>query len=1006
MMTRPRRNSVEPVRHLRLEPLENRLLLSATVGNQTVELFNTSPALFVENQGQWADESIQFLHQGNGANVAMTDTGPVFQLFRRVGEQEEPFDDGWLGQSEAVPQISLDTTQFSVAFEGANSVTPVGLDRTETYFNYFVGEQDAWRSGVSAYETVAYENLYDGIDLLTWGQRDSLKYEFHVAPGADHHQIQVSYDGIDGLWLDDAGELHVQTSLGELIDEAPYIYQQLDGQQIEVAGEFTLIDANTYTFTITGPYDPTTELIIDPDLAWSTYLGGSDYDYSYGISVDTAGNALVTGKTRSSGWVSGGFDTSYNGGNYDAFVVKLSPTGDHLWSTYLGGSDTDWGKDIAADTKGNALVTGSTASPGWVSGGFDTSYGGGTDDDGFVVKLSPSGDHLWSTYLGGSQSDGGRGVAVDASNNVLVTGLTSSSGWVSGGDDTSHNGYGDAFVVKLSPGGSHLWSTYCGGAESDPGSDIAVDADGNALITGYTYSAPDWVSGGFDTSFNGDIDAFVAKFSPVGGHLWSTYLGGSKIERGFGIAVDAVGNALVTGETSSPGWVSGGLDSSFNGRIDPFVAKLSATGTHVWSTYLGGSEDDKGLGIAADAEGNALVTGSTVSSGWVSGGFDTTYSFGDAFVVKLSPAGGHAWSSYLGGSVTEWGYGIDVDAVGNILVAGTTNSPDWASGGFDTSFNGGNRDAFVARINITQLDAQADAYDVDEDQTLDVSLPGVLENDTHSEGHALTATLADGPSHGQLTLHPDGSFTYAPNSDFHGTDSFTYLATDGDNNSNVATVTITVHSVNDAPLATDDTYTMAVDGMLLVDLPGVLANDTDVEQDALTAVLVDGPAHGEAFTLRDTGSFAYFPEPGYLGPDRFTYKVNDGMDDSAVATVTINVGAASFYPGDADLNGVTDVRDFMLWNVNKFTDGTTWEQGDFDGNGITDVRDFMIWNLHKFTSAPVPTPQVVDEPAMATSLDRAVAGLAWQMEIDRNDDRAEETISAVDKLLASYWPGS
>ena len=191
------------------------------------------------------------------------------------------------------------------------------------------------------YETVAYENLYAGIDLHTFGRRDSLKYEFYVAPGADYRQISVSYDGIDGLWIDDDGALHVETELGQLVDDAPYIYQMVDGQEIEVAGQFALVDDDTYTFEITGAYDPNLELVVDPDLAWSTYLGGSDADKAlFGIAVDGSGNALVTGRTYSSGWVSGGWDTSL-GGDSDAFVVKLSPSGGHLWSTYLGGSESE-----------------------------------------------------------------------------------------------------------------------------------------------------------------------------------------------------------------------------------------------------------------------------------------------------------------------------------------------------------------------------------------------------------------------------------------------------------------------------------------------------------------------------------------------------------------------------------------------------------------------------------------------------------------------------------------
>ncbi len=170
------------------------------------------------------------------------------------------------------------TTQFSVAFDGANATQAVGLDQAETRFNYFVGDIDQHRSNVAGYATVAYPSLYDGIDLHTFGRRSSLKYEFYVAPGADYQQISVSYEGIDGLRIDDAGSLRVTTELGELVDDAPYIYQLIDGQEVEVAGQFLLLDNDTYTFDITGAYDPSVELVIDPDLTWSSYLGGSGGD--------------------------------------------------------------------------------------------------------------------------------------------------------------------------------------------------------------------------------------------------------------------------------------------------------------------------------------------------------------------------------------------------------------------------------------------------------------------------------------------------------------------------------------------------------------------------------------------------------------------------------------------------------------------------------------------------------------------------------------------------------
>ena len=698
-----------PMRPCLLEPLEQRLLLDGVAEDQALQLFSASPALFVQNQGQWADESVRYVHNGSWANVAMTDAGPVFQVFRSarsdgtggVFSNGRPEDISRLGADRGPSEKGV--LQFSASFIGANAVPPVGLAPSESTFNYSVGDQSMWREGVASYEQVAYDGLYDGIGLVTQVQRDSLKYEFHVAPGADYTQIAVRYEGIAGVSPAEDGSLMVNLGgdWGSLTDDAPYIYQMIDGQKVGVGGRFVLADNLTYSFEITGNYDSTHELIIDPDLGWSSYLGGSGDDKAWGVAVDASGNVLLAGRTYSSGWVSGGFDTTY-GGSEDAFVSKFSSSGVHLWSSFLGGSGDDYASSIAVDASGNALVAGGTSSSGWVSGGWDISYNGGYD--AFVVKLSSSGGHLWSSYLGGSGYEEAAGIAIDASGNVLVAGRTSSSGWVWGGGDTTYNGGYDAFVLKLSAFGERVWSTYVGGGNDDYGDGLAVDAYGNALLSGYTDSSS-WVSGGWDVTFNGDHDAFVTKISSSGATIWSSYLGGSGFEEGIGIASDASGNVLVTGYTNSSGWVSGGWDISYNGGYDAFVVKLSSSGGHVWSSYLGGSSWDDGIGIALDAHGNALVAGRSSSSDWVSGGWDMSYggSF-DGFVVKLSSAGGHVWSSYLGGSGWDESMSVAVDAFGNAFVAGFTSSSGWASSGWDTSYNGGS-DAFVAKVTpLVQLE--------------------------------------------------------------------------------------------------------------------------------------------------------------------------------------------------------------------------------------------------------------------------------------------------------------
>jgi len=309
-----------------LEAIEPRLLLDGMTAEQAIELFHTTPVVFIENQGQWADESIRFVHKGQGANIAHTDSGPVFELFREVAGDEAVVPAYMPNDGPDAASAEMEHIRFSASFDGANTVTPVGLGKAETRFNFFLGKQDQWREDVPSYEIVAYESLYDGVDLHTWGRRDSLKYEFHVDPGADYSAIQVRYDGIEGLSLTADGSLAVDLGdeWGQLVDDAPYIYQIVDGAEVAVSGRFVLLNEWTYSFEIEGDYDPAVELIIDPDLSWATYIGGSDWDEGYGIAVDASGSAFVTGFTTSTDF--SGANNAFKG-VLDAFAAKVTSGG-------------------------------------------------------------------------------------------------------------------------------------------------------------------------------------------------------------------------------------------------------------------------------------------------------------------------------------------------------------------------------------------------------------------------------------------------------------------------------------------------------------------------------------------------------------------------------------------------------------------------------------------------------------------------------------------------------
>ena len=650
------------------EHLEPRLLLDGTA-----QLFSALPATFIANAGQW-DASVRYAALSSDGNVLHTTSGPAIQRFG----------------NDAGATVSLQ-------FDGAEAVNPVGRDLAGGRFNFYIGDPSNWVSGVTGYEAVAYDGLYEGIDLLTWGRPGGLKYEFRVAGGADPDSIQMTFAGADELYLKD-GDLHVATSLGELVDDKPAAWQvKPNGKQRNLKARYVLLDADTVAFKLRRNALLGLDVVIDPHVGWSTYVGGSGLDGANAVAVDGSDNILVGGDTGANSWVSGGYDTTHGGSSHeDGFVAKLTTNGQHLWSTFLGGSSTDIVDSIAADGSDNVLAVGNTRSAGWVSGGYDTTHGGGSVEDGFDVKLNADGQHVWSTYLGGSSQDYGGGLAVDGSDNVLAAGYTRSAGWVSGGYDTSYDAQENSFAVKLTSAGAHVWSTYLGGSTA---ADVAVDGSGSAYVSGTT-NDDGWTSGGFDTTYNGGPwDAYVVKISNAGWHVWSTYLGGSGGDRGFAVAIDGASNVLVTGETTSSSWVSGGYDTSFGGGQDSYVAKLTNAGAHSWSTYVGGAESDLTTGIAVDGSNGVLVVGRTDSPDWATGGFDIEYNGGtDAFVTALTSAGAHQWSSYMGGKEREAGGGVAVDGAGNILVAGETRSEKWIAGGPDTEY-GGLQDGFVAKIN-------------------------------------------------------------------------------------------------------------------------------------------------------------------------------------------------------------------------------------------------------------------------------------------------------------------
>jgi beta-propeller repeat-containing protein len=537
-----------------------------------------------------------------------------------------------------------------------------------------------------------------------------VEYRFDVPPGADPRAIRMRYRGADDVAVEgDGRSLRVRTGGRTLREQGLQCFQEIEGARRDVTCSYDVRQDPGGGFDVAlalGPYDRTRALIIDPSIDWSSYLGGSNSDSGYGVTVDASANVYVTGDTTSSDFPpTGGFDSTL--GIHDAFVTKVDGTGAIVWSTYLGGSSFDAGYGIALDSSRNVYVTGETWSADFpATGGFDTVLSGASD--AFVTEINADGSGVaWSTFLGGSgQDETGNAITVDGSGAVYILGTTPSTDFpTTSGFGTSLGGMSDAFVTKIntSPAPIIAWSHYVGGSGNDSGGyGIAHDGMTGTYITGTTYSSDFPTAGGFDTSLGGVRDAFVAVVDGMGGALvWSSYLGGSSYDEGYGLTEAPSGDVYVTGLTASSDFPSaGGFDSTGSGE-DAFVTKINPSHAIAWSSYLGGNGGDQGRGIALEgATENVYVVGYTSAADFpATMGFDTSWGGGfDAFVARIDAAGALTWSSYLGGSADDFGYGVAAYGT-TVYVAGTTWSSDFpAAGGFDTDLSG-MQDAFVTRID-------------------------------------------------------------------------------------------------------------------------------------------------------------------------------------------------------------------------------------------------------------------------------------------------------------------
>lgn len=691
---------------------------------RALEAYGRLPIRFEANA---TDSQIKFLSRGSGYNLLLTSKEAVLALNKSKSKSKNSF--------EAGPAIRM-------KFAGANPQPQLeGLSAYSGRSNYFIGNDPGkWRRNVLNYEKVRYRNLYPGTDLVYYGNQQQIEYDFVVTPGADPGSIKLDFDGVSQIRVDDGGDLVLKAGENEVRQHKAVAYQEVDGRRREIASRYLLGEGGEVSFEI-GAYDRSRPLVIDPVLSYSTFLGRSGDESANAICVDEAGNAYVTGYTLSPDFPTRNpLQAEY--GNGDAFVIKLNPAGsDIIFSTFIGGSNEyDQGDDIALDEAGNIFLAGVTQSSNFPAiNAIQPAFGGGGQDF-FVAKLASDGSRLiFSTYLGGSDAEYSRArLAVDGNGDVSVTGNTQSTNFPTANAFQSVHAPGtvgfpfpypfpprlnqDAIVTKIKSDGSELvFSTYLGGSLDDRGLDLAIDSNENIYVVGYAGSSDFPVARPLQATNGGSTDAFLAKFDKSGALILSTYFGGISSDYGQAISLDGAGNIYLLGMTSSSNFpTASALHSTLSGGSDLFVAKLNSTASTVlYSTYLGGSNNEGAADLKVDAQGNAYITGMTSSNDFPTVNASQTVrdpggrcrlpnytSPADAFIAQLDASGSRlVYSSYLGGQCADSGMGIAIDKVGSIYVVGQTASSNFPTtpGAFQTTSyvrtdSNIYRDAFILKI--------------------------------------------------------------------------------------------------------------------------------------------------------------------------------------------------------------------------------------------------------------------------------------------------------------------
>lgn len=675
---------------------------------QAHETFKSLSSLhyFVPNQGQLKDlngkevSDVKYIFNNGNFRILFSEHSFAYEFIK--AERQYPFSESG-GIDKKSPQIQLapvqlETVKMEVSFANASKESKVFAIEKGMKFNY----KDQYGSKeLQGYNKLIYKNIYPNIDLEFSFDHQNVKYDIILHPGSNMKSLQMVYNGF-GEMTKQGEKINWNHNLGYVSESIPKSYE-INGNEVAVN---YIVEGNTVRFKA-KEYDKNKTLVIDPVIAWGTYFGGNGSDQITAATKDSSGNLYFTGITNSYSKIAtkGSYQSTYGGGYYDAFVLKMDKDGMPVWCTYYGGSNVDGGYAITINKTGDIYIGGLTLSINGIasSNAYQTDY---TDAyDVFVAKFNNKGAWVWGTYFGADADDYVNAIATDNGNGLYFGGNTSSDG-ISAGNayKKTKGGLSDFYVTKMDTSGKMIWASYYGGEANDYYSTFAFDTLGYIYVAGFTQSTTGIASANaFQKKYVGKDDGCLMRLDTSGKVLWGTYYGSLEMDRINSIAIDKNRGIYVAGVTESKNLIAttDGYQNVKRGGKDAFLVKFDTTGLREWGTFLGGKYDDEAVSVRTDTFGWIYIAGNTLSdSGLVTkNALQSKISkYQDAFMARFDAKGKPHYISYYGG--TGYDYGIEtVSANNNVYFIGyTTSNSGITTKGSYQEMNGGADDGFVVKL--------------------------------------------------------------------------------------------------------------------------------------------------------------------------------------------------------------------------------------------------------------------------------------------------------------------